>query len=132
MTSMTAVVKATAGPGAELDQVAIPEPAASDVLIEVSASSICGTDVHIYDWNDWARRHIQPPRVFGHEMSGRIVPVGTTVTELRPGNNARAEPPAADHTCRHGQRALFPISETARLRGGDGDGAFVRFVLLPA
>ena len=49
MTSMTAVVKAAAGPGAEIDQVAIPEPAGKDVLIEVAASSICGTDVHIFD-----------------------------------------------------------------------------------
>src|SRR5438105_7708558 len=132
MTSMTAVVKATAGPGAELDQVAIPEPAASDVLIEVSASSICGTDVHIYDWNDWARRHIQPPRVFGHEMSGRIVAVGNTVTELRPGDYVAAETHVVDHTCRQCQRGLFHICENVRVLGVDRDGSFARFVLLPA
>src|SRR5438309_11580812 len=82
MTSMTAVVKAAAGPGAEIDQIAIPEPTGKDVLIEVAASSICGTDVHIFDWNDWARRHIRPPRVFGHEMSGRVVAVGSDVREV--------------------------------------------------
>src|SRR5438552_2794568 len=76
MTSMTAVVKAAAGPGAEIGQVEVPEPKGADVLIEVAASSICGTDVHIFDWNEWAQRHILPPRVFGHEMSGRILATG--------------------------------------------------------
>ena len=90
---MTAVVKATAGPGAVLDQVAIPEPKGKDVLIEVAASSICGTDVHIFDWNDWARRHIHPPRVFGHEMSGRIVATGSEVKDLKPGTFVAAETP---------------------------------------
>src|SRR5213080_3786142 len=100
MTSMTAVVKATAGPGAEIDQVAIPEPKGKDVLIEVAASSICGTDVHIFDWNDWARRHIRPPRVFGHEMSGRVVAVGSDVREVEPGTYVAAETHVVDHTCR--------------------------------
>src|SRR6202047_1108621 len=83
MTSMTAVVKAAAGPGAEIDQVEVPEPTGKDVLIEVAASSICGTDVHIFDWNEWAQRHIHPPRVFGHEMSGRIVATGPAGHDLK-------------------------------------------------
>src|SRR5438128_11393176 len=62
MTSMPAVVKATAGPGAEIDQIAIPQPTGKHVLIEVAASSICGTDVPTLDWNDWARRHTHSPR----------------------------------------------------------------------
>src|SRR5207245_6810713 len=111
MTSMTAVVKVTAGPGAELDQVAIPEPAASDVLIEVAASSICGTDVHIFDWNDWARRHIQPPRVFGHEMSGRVVATGRYVQGLEQGTYVAAETHVVDHTCHQCRRGLFHLSE---------------------
>ena len=129
---MTAVVKATAGPGAVLEQVAIPEPAASDVLIEVSASSICGTDVHIYDWNDWARRHIHPPRVFGHEMSGRIVAVGDAVTGIKPGDFVAAETHIVDHTCRQCLRGLFHICENVRVLGVDRDGCFARYVLLPA
>src|SRR6202011_1892962 len=132
MTSMTAVVKATAGPGAVLEQVAIPEPAASDVLIEVSASSICGTDVHIFDWNDWARRHIHPPRVFGHEMSGRIVATGPEVRELKPGTLGAAEPHVVAHTCRQCQRGLYHLCENVRVLGVDRDGSFARYVLLPA
>jgi threonine 3-dehydrogenase len=132
MTSMTAVVKAAAGPGAEIEQVPIPEPAGSDVLIEVAASSICGTDVHIFDWNDWARRHIHPPRVFGHEMSGRIVATGPQVNDLKPGNFVAAETHIVDHTCRQCRRGLFHLCENVRVLGVDRDGSFARFVLLPA
>src|ERR1700682_675993 len=132
MTSMTAVVKATAGPGAEMDQVATPEPTGADVLIEVAASSICGTDVHIFDWNDWARRHIHPPRVFGHEMSGRIVAVGPQVRELIPGTFVAAETHVVDHTCRQCQRGLYHLCENVRVLGVDRDGSFARYVLLPA
>jgi threonine 3-dehydrogenase len=132
MTSMTAVVKATAGPGAEIDQVAIPEPKGKDVLIEVVASSICGTDVHIFDWNDWARRHIHPPRVFGHEMSGRIVANGPEVEGLIPGTFVAAETHVVDHTCRQCQRGLYHLCENVRVLGVDRDGSFARYVLLPA
>src|SRR5258708_17864877 len=106
MTSRTAVVKATAGPGAEIDQVAIPEPKGKDVLIEVAASSICGTDVHIFDWNEWAQRHIHPPRVFGHEMSGRIVATGAEAKDRKAGEFVAVETHVLDHTCRHCLRAL--------------------------
>src|ERR1700686_4509682 len=132
MTSMTAVVKATAGPGAELNQVAIPEPKGKDGLIEVPASSICGTDVHIFDWNEWARRHIHPPRVFGHEMSGWIAAVGPEVRDLIPGTFVAAETHVVDHTCRQCQRGLYHLCENVRVLGVDRDGSFARYVLLPA
>src|SRR3989442_13735868 len=71
MTSMTAVVKAAAGPGAEIAQGNVPEPKGADVLIEVAASSICGTAVHLFDSTEWAHRHIHPPRAFGTKMPRR-------------------------------------------------------------
>src|SRR2546430_9296850 len=132
MTSMTAVVKATAGPGAEIDQIAIPEPTGKDVLIEVAASSICGTDVHIFDWNDWARRHIHPPRVFGHEMSGRIVATGPQVTDLTLGTFVAAETHVVDHTCRPCQRGPFHLCENVRGLGVAPDGGVARILLFPA
>src|SRR2546425_5328660 len=85
MPSMPAGVKAPAAPGAELAQVKVPEPAGTDVLVEVLATSICGTDVHIYDWNHWAAGRIHPPRVFGHEMSGRVVAVAGASDPGKPG-----------------------------------------------
>ncbi|HEY0493262.1 MAG TPA: L-threonine 3-dehydrogenase, partial [Candidatus Dormibacteraeota bacterium] len=132
MTSMTAVVKATASPGAGLQQVPIPEPSRGDVLIEVAASSICGTDVHIYDWNDWASRHIHPPRVFGHEMSGRVVAVGGDVTDIKPGAFVAAETHIVDRTCPQCQRGLYHLCENVRVLGVDRNGSFARFVVLPA
>ncbi|MDQ6710467.1 MAG: L-threonine 3-dehydrogenase [Candidatus Dormibacteraeota bacterium] len=132
MTSMTAVVKATASPGAGLQQVPIPEPGADDVLIEVAASSICGTDVHIYDWNDWAKEHIHPPRVFGHEMSGRVVAVGNKVTDITAGTFVAVETHFVDHTCRQCQRGLYHLCENVRVLGVDRDGAFARYVAIPA
>src|SRR2546426_11588051 len=132
MTSMTEVVKATAGRGAELDEIATPEPTGTDVLIEVAASSICVPDVHFFDWNDWARRHIHPPRVFGHEMSGRIAAPGPEVSGLTLGTFVAAEPHVVDHTCRQCQRGLFHLCENVRVLGVDRDGSFARYVLLPA
>lgn len=129
---MTAVVKATASPGAGLQQVPIPEPSGKDVLIEVAASSICGTDVHIYDWNEWASRHIRPPRVFGHEMSGRVVAVGEEVSDIAPGTFVAAETHIVDHTCRQCQRGLYHLCENVRVLGVDRNGSFARFVTLPA
>src|SRR5260370_20704862 len=132
MMPRTAVVKAAAGAGAEIDQVAIPEPRGRDVLMEVAASSICGTDVHIFDWNEWAQRHIHPPRVFGHEMSGRIVATGPQVRDFKPGTFVAAETHIVDHTCRQCLRGLYHLCENTRVLGVDRDGSFARYVLLPA
>src|SRR5213078_4369353 len=132
MTSMTVVVKAAAGPGAEIDQIAIPEPTGKDVLIEVAASSICGTDVHIFDWNDWARRHNHPPRVFGHEMSGRVVAAGPEVRGLEPGTYVAAETHVVDHTCRQCERGLDHLCVNVRLLGVGPGGSVARYVILPA
>ncbi len=129
---MTAVVKATAGAGAEIDRVPIPEPTGSDVLIKVAASSICGTDVHIFDWNDWARRHIHPPRIFGHEVSGHVVAVGPEVKALAPGTFVAAETHVVDHTCRQCARGLYHLCENVKVLGVDRDGSFASYVLLPA
>src|SRR5260370_7864981 len=111
MRSRRAVVKAAAGPGAEIDQVEVPEPKGTDVLIEVAASSICGTDVHIFDWNEWAQRHIHPPRVFGHEMSGRIVATGPQGRDFNPGTFVAPETHIVDHTCPQRLRALYHLSQ---------------------
>src|SRR3989442_13622671 len=97
---MRAVVKATAAPGAELAQVKVPEPVGTDVLVEVLATSICGTDVHIYDWNHWAAGRIHPPRVFGHEMAGRVVAVAGPVGRVKGGAYIPAGTHAAGPTRR--------------------------------
>jgi len=132
MPSMTAVVKATSGPGATLARVPIPEPAPNEVLVEVLATSICGTDVHIYDWNAWAAGRIHPPRVFGHEMSGTVVAVGDAATGVRAGDFIAAETHLVDHTCRQCLRGQYHLCENLRILGVDRDGSFARYVTLPA
>lgn len=132
MPSMTAVVKATSGPGAEIAQVPIPEPSPNEVLVEVLATSICGTDVHIYEWNAWAAGRIRLPRVFGHEMSGRVAAVGVGVTTVRSGDFIAAETHVVDHSCPQCLRGQYHFCENQRIVGVDRDGSFARFVLIPA
>ena len=81
---MDALVKPVAGPGLELRQVPIPEPGPGEVLIKVHKTAICGTDVHIYNWDPWAQDHIKPPMTIGHEYVGEIAKLGAgvTVTEM--------------------------------------------------
>ena len=74
---MKALVKAQAGPGLTIDDIAQPAIGINDVLIRVLRTGICGTDVHIYDWDEWARQTIHVPMAIGHEFVGEIVAVGT-------------------------------------------------------
>ncbi|MBI4537463.1 MAG: alcohol dehydrogenase catalytic domain-containing protein [candidate division NC10 bacterium] len=81
---MKAIVKTRPGPGAEYVEVETPCPGAGEVLIRVKACAICGTDVHIYRWNAWARRTVpkifgDKPRIMGHEFCGEVVEVGSSV-----------------------------------------------------
>ena len=70
---MQAIVKTEARPGAEIQQVAVPEIGSRDVLVRVRAASVCGTDLHIYQWDPWSASRIKPPRIIGHEFCGTIV-----------------------------------------------------------
>ncbi len=82
---MNAIVKAVAGPGLELRQVPVPTPGPGEVLIKVHKTAICGTDVHIYNWDPWAVEHIKPPMTIGHEYVGEIAALGEGVTGLKIG-----------------------------------------------
>jgi len=74
--TMRALAKTTAGPGLELIEAPVPEPGINDVLIKIKRTSICGTDVHLYNWDAWAARTVKPPLIIGHEFVGEIVAVG--------------------------------------------------------
>src|SRR5947199_10208110 len=93
MTSMMkAAVKLKAAPkSTEVRNVPIPEPTPSEILIRVDIASICGTDVHIYDWAAWAAARIKVPLVQGHEVAGHIEKLGSGVTGFRKGDYVRAE-----------------------------------------
>jgi len=129
---MRAILKASPAAGAILKDVPIPEPGPGEALVEVLASSICGTDVHIYDWNPWAARRITPPRIFGHELAGLVRQVGSGVGQVRVGDYVAAETHIVDHTCRQCRLGLTYICQNVKIVGVDRDGAFAQFVVLPA
>ncbi|UVI33321.1 L-threonine 3-dehydrogenase [Paenibacillus spongiae] len=104
--TMWGLVKETRGPGAVLREVPVPVCKSDEVLVKVKSSSICGTDVHIYKWDEWADRTVVTPNVFGHEFSGVVEAVGESVTHVKIGDSISAEghmPCGLCRACRTGQ-----------------------------
>ncbi len=129
---MKAYVKASRGPGGEIREVPDPKPREDEVLIRVKASSVCGTDVHIWEWNEWAQHRIKRvPLIMGHELSGEVVEVGRRVQNLRPGDHVSAETHIADGTCYQCRTGKMHICENVQVLGVDRDGVFAEYVTLP-
>lgn len=129
---MRALRKVRAAPGAELVEIPVPSPAAGEVLIKVEAASICGTDLHIYQWDSWAAGRITDlPMTFGHEVAGRIEAVGPEAHHLQPGAFVSAEGHVFCGFCPPCRRGKAHICENLRILGVDFDGGFAEFVVLP-
>lgn len=129
---MRALTKLSADPGLELLDHPEPGCGAWDVKIRVLRAGICGTDLHLADWDDWARSTVDPPLVIGHEFYGEIVEVGSEVTSVAVGDRASGEGHIVCGTCRNcraGHRHVFIAIEGL---GVNRDGAFADFVVLPA
>jgi threonine 3-dehydrogenase len=128
---MKALVKSRNEPGLWLEDVADPKPGINDVLIRVLLTGICGTDVHIYQWDDWARSTIPYPMVIGHEFVGEIVAVGSNVNDFHPGEIVSGEGHVVCGRCRNclaGRRHL--CAHTLGV-GVNRAGAFAEYVVLP-
>src|SRR5574337_122614 len=97
--TMLAVVKAKPKAGTEIRDVAIPSIGLQDVLVKVKVASICGTDLHIYNWDSWAQRRIHPPLIPGHEFCGTVEAVGKDVTAVKEGDFVSAEMHVACGKC---------------------------------
>jgi len=128
---MQAIVKTEAKPGAEIHQVAVPPTGARDVLVRVKAASVCGTDLHIYQWDRWSERRIHPPLVFGHEFCGVVESVGAEVTSVRTGDFVSAEMHVACGRCFQCRTGQSHICQNVRIIGIDMDGCFAEFVTIP-
>jgi threonine 3-dehydrogenase len=129
---MFAVVKTRRASGAEITTVDIPRIGRSDVLVKVKAASICGTDVHIWDWNDWAQERIRKiPLIFGHEFCGEVVDTGADVASLQVGDFVSAETHIVDGTCYQCQTGRMHICRNVEILGVDRDGVFAEYVALP-
>src|SRR6266550_1298754 len=96
---MLAVVKPKAAPGAEILEVKVPGFGRTDVLVRVKVASICGTDLHIYEWDRWAQNRIHPPLIPGHEFCGEVVAYGAEVTSVKEGDFVSAEMHVACGKC---------------------------------
>lgn len=129
---MQAVVKASPGPGLELREIERPTIGPHEVLVEVSAASICGTDRHIYEWDHWAADRIRPPRVLGHEFCGRVVAVGAEVEGIDGGDFVSAEGHPTCGTCYQCRTGDSHICQRVEIIGIDRDGAFADYVAVPA
>jgi threonine 3-dehydrogenase len=132
MESMLALVKNHRGPGLALESVPVPSAGAGEVVIRVLKTAICGTDVHIYEWDEWAQRTLSVPLVAGHEFVGRIVELGDGVRGLELGELATGEGHiVCGHcrNCRAGRRHLCAHSVSI---GATAPGAFAEYLALPA
>ena len=129
---MKAIAKVKAGPGAQIIDVPEPQITRPDqVKVRVLATSICGTDYHIYSWDRWSAGRVTPPRIMGHEFAGEIVAVGTDVTSLRVGDYVSGE---SHWTCGHCKQCLLNerhVCANTRILGVDVDGCFAPYVVVP-
>ena len=130
--TMKALVKRHAEKGIWMEQVPVPAPGPNEVLIKLEKTAICGTDLHIYKWDEWSQRTIRPGLVIGHEFVGHIVELGPGVTGYRTGDRVSAEGHlVCGHcrNCRAGRQHLCP--NTVGI-GVTRDGAFAEYIVMPA
>ncbi|WP_189053217.1 L-threonine 3-dehydrogenase [Longimycelium tulufanense] len=128
---MKALVKTAAGPGLELTEVPAPRPGDRDVLIKVLRTGICGTDLHIASWDDWAAGTVRPPLVLGHEFVGEVVAVGPAVTRAEPGDLVSGEGHLVCGSCRNCMAGRRHLCVRTLGLGVHTDGAFAEMVVLP-
>jgi threonine 3-dehydrogenase len=129
--TMLAVVKPGSQPGVEIRDVAVPKIGATDVLVKVKVASICGTDLHIYNWDRWAQGRIHPPLIPGHEFCGEVVAYGNEVTSVKEGDFVSAEMHVACGKCLQCRTGEAHICQFVKIIGVDADGAFAEYVRIP-
>src|SRR5207247_4191802 len=128
---MLAVVKPKAATGAEIREVKVPGFGRTDVLVRVKVASICGTDLHIYEWDRWAQNRIHPPLIPGHEFCGEVVAYGDEVTSVKEGDFVSAEMHVACGKCLQCRTGDAHICQNVKIIGVDADGAFAEYVVIP-
>jgi len=129
---MQAIVKEERAPGLTVKSVPKPTPGPGEVLIAVRHAGVCGTDLHIADWDPWAQGRIKPPIVVGHEFAGEIESCGDGVTELQAGQLVTAEGHIVCGHCLQCRTGNSHICKNTRIIGVDRDGAFAEYIVMPA
>lgn len=129
---MRALAKLRPGEGLDLTEVPVPTPGINEVLIRIKRTSICGTDVHIYNWDDWAAATIKPPMVIGHEFVGEIAEVGSNVQGFKIGDLVDGEGHIVCGRCRNCLAGRRHLCNDTKGVGVNRDGAFAEYLCLPA
>src|SRR5512146_139632 len=131
VSTMWALRKTTAAPGLSLEEIPIPAPRAREVLVKVEAASICGTDLHIFNWDAWAQQRIKPPLTLGHEFAGTVVETGSDVQSAAIGDFVSAESHITCGLCFNCRTGRAHMCEHTQILGVDRDGAFAEYVAVP-
>ena len=129
---MKALVKSRAEAGIWMESVPVPVIGTNEVLIRIQQTGVCGTDLHIYNWDDWAQRNIQLPRIIGHEFVGEIAAIGDGVEGYSVGDRVTAEGHITCGSCRNCRAGKRHLCHRAIGIGGGRDGAFAEYLLIPA
>lgn len=118
--------------GAELVEIEVPKPSTGEALVKVKATSICGTDVHIYEWNEWAQGRIKNiPQTMGHEFAGEVVEVGPCVTHIKKGDYVSAETHVPCNECIQCLTGQMHICHNTKILGVDCNGCFAEYIVVP-
>ena len=129
---MNAVVKTSGEPGGtEFRQVKVPEIRPDEVLVKVSVASICGTDIHIYKWDQWANSRIKPPLIYGHEFGGEVVKVGEMVRSINVGDYVSGECHITCGRCNQCRTGNAHVCQNVSIFGMDQDGIFAEYAAIP-
>jgi len=130
--TMKALVKAKPEPGVWMEQVPVPKVGPTDVLIKIRKTAICGTDVHIYSWDDWSQKTIPVPMTIGHEYVGEIVEVGEEVEDFAPGDRVSGEGHIVCGHCRNCRAGREHLCRKTVGVGVNRPGAFAEYLAIPA
>jgi len=130
--TMRALVKRQAKPGIWMEQVPIPEIGPNEVLIKLEKTAICGTDLHIYLWDEWSQRTIKPGLTIGHEFVGHITEIGQGVVGYKIGERVSAEGHVVCGICRNCKRGQSHLCPNTVGIGVNRNGAFAEYVVVPA
>lgn len=129
---MKAVIKPGPGPGLEMVELPVPEIKPGEVLVRVRAASICGTDLHIYRWDEWAQGRIKPPLIVGHEVTGEVAARAPDVTSVAVGDPVSLESHVVCNECFYCRTGREHICERTQIIGVDRDGGFAEYIAIPA
>ena len=132
MNTMKALTKVKPGVGAELLETNIPKPAPDEVLLKVKATSICGSDLHIYFWDEFAAHRLKLPLIFGHEVAGEVVETGKNVKNIKTGQLVSVETHINCGHCYQCRTGNAHICQNLRILGFDLQGSFAEYVKVPA